>query len=666
MLPYLAKAAPPGSTLVIPVSLEPVFSDVLTLPTDVLPDGLTAAKPSISIGRQEVWARYILDGRPVSVLLTRRIGDCQPGISSRDFCVIADGGHEAGPCLATTIAARLDAVQAAFWVSVVPAAIQPVHSSSEHQGRIIPWFQVAGLFWLVLATILVVVFVRRLLNDGFDAWFIDLILVASSLVVRLLAATWGPGDIFMNLSNVFYGQENLRYGAGADPILVPLVRLLAGDDRTVIAFNLAVGSLCPSLFLAFLRRIDFSEERTRVAAAVMLAFLPLPVRFAGECNRQALVLFLGLAALWGLGGIRRDARFTGFATAVAGASLAFMTRPEGSLILILLGLLAAALAWKRGTWWPILAFATAAAIFIVYYLDFHAGNSTSQTYVSRTPVAIRLAFLASPTAQTWLDPRFTPMIVIMTMAIGIRDSFREDCSVGTWAVFSLIGLGFMYVVMPGSPGGAIQLAHARYQTLSAIPMILLAARGSTGLLGLPFCHLAPRIRVGRCLLGATALLSLVVSSKAVLGPTDVDFEYLALREWVADLPRNSEIHQVYGTGKFRHVEDLSLRSPDYLSRILHRPDVTWLEWPYESGNPENPRFFLLPAACTEARVDVDSAMRFAEFLDACKSGLAAANPTPFRLARFPFRRFMDARTGNGSITVGLYPLSLTDRSGKPD
>jgi hypothetical protein len=577
-------------------------------------------------------------------------------VASRDFCVVPDGGAPAGLSLAAWVAAHLDASTATFWITVVPAAPPQADASPAPARRVVPWFRVAQGLWLVLAAVFVAGLVRRLRRGRLQPWLVHATLLATSLVVRLLVATWGPGDLSLNLDTVFYGRENLRYGTGPDPILIPLVRLLAGDDRTVIAFNLLVGALCPSVLLAFLRRLDFADERTRVIAAILLAFLPLPVRFSGECNRQALTLFLALTSLWGLAGIRRGTVVSGVAITIAAASLTFMTRPEGALVLILLGLLALVLTASRGTGWPVAAAAGAASLFLVYYLDFHLGNATSQTYAARSPGWIRLALLASPTAQTWLDPRFTPMVVLFGMGMGMTGGLRKDFPHRAWAAFSLIGLGFLFAVMPGSEGGILQLANARYQTLSAIPLVLLAAGGASGLCDLPSGPPTTSLRIRRILLGAVALFSVNVASQAVQGPTDADYEYLALREWVADLPPGSEIHHVYGWGRHRKVDDLSLHAPDYLSAVLHRPDVAWYEWPYEPGRPGHPRFFLLPAACTEARVARSQDPAFESFLAACDDGLRAADPTPWRQARFPFRRFLDARVGGGSIPIGLYRL----------
>jgi hypothetical protein len=618
---------------------------------------------NLSQDRSSASFRYILGNDAFDFRLAVRTADCPDGAPSREFCVRPKVAGNSALSLADFAATRLDSGDVAFWIQ--PASSPPEQDPDSHQFS--GWFLYACACWALLALALLLslpgVFARR----SCEAWQTDLILVSASAGIRLLMATFGPGDLVsVEFSNLFRGGESQLYGPGPDPLLLPLIHMMGNGDRTVVVVNLLLGSLCPSLLLGFLRRIPAIPEINRIAAAILLVFLPLPVRYAGEFNRTTLVLFLSLLCLASYAQLLTARRFgtidliRRLATVVAAVSLTAMIRPEGGLILLPLCLLLLTNLDSPGRLRSLAALTLAAAAFGLFYLESLSVNPVLMNYTARTiPFSSRLTSIFNPANQTWLDPGFTPAAWILLSVMGIFRFLRRRDPFGSWALFCLVGLGFYYAIMPTGQEGIVQLASARYQTLAAIPLAILVAEGAAPIIARDAGRPLVVVGIGRILMTILTVLSVLQATRSVTGPTDIDYEYLLLREWLPELPKDSEIHYVHGAGGRRQVFDVSLRPPEFLSFLVNRPDITWHDWPFDPGTPGQPRFFLLPSVCTEADVMLrmtghDPAL--ADVAEACTQASRAASPVPFRFQNVPYRRFLDSRTGNGVIPIGLFPL----------
>lgn len=664
-VPAPSPALPPAR--VLGPAVQARLLPLLTPPPDGIPDVGTVAFLGLSIGRDAVTVRYALPSGEVQLRLIDPDLPCDDCPACASFRVLAPGQGPAR-AIARWVAGRVDGPAATFWTPIVldgtpgrtlQTRIAPSIAQGDPGRGFGPWFRLAQVAWFTLFAALLVALWPGIRAPGPDGPSLAApLLFAGSLLLRLVSANWGPGDMHLYFP-AFYGVEELHYGAGPDPILIPLLRLLEGTERTVIVLNLLAGALCPVMLLAFLDRARFSTPNARLLAAIVLMFLPLPIRHSGEGNRHAVLLFLGLASLWGLAVVESGRRWLGATVAVSATLLTFMTRPEGALIL---GVQACFLASRlhaptRRTAWMSGVFAAGGAVFLAYLFLYHLSNrgvmtSHSEAYFARFTFQRGL----SPATLTWLDPRYTPFAVTLAAALGaVRGLHRRSPEI-TWVFGCLLGMGWFFAAMPTADWGEMQLTNARYQTLS-FPLVAILA-GEGGALVLERLASAARPRRVLAWLGLAAVLGagMVYANRLVLPPTDVDHEYLLMKQWVRDLPPDSEVHFLYGRNEHRTVEDFAFPVPFYLSRIVRRPDVTWHEWPFDASRPGRPRFFFLQSACAEAPRIVLKTAAIDQLGRDCLAAMSLCSPTPFRLSVVPYRVLLDARPRDGSIPIGLFPF----------
>ncbi len=204
--------------------------------------------------------------------------------------------------------------------------------------------------WILLFALLGILSVRLLHDHGTshrkEILFLGA-LAMGSFLIRYFFASWGPGDLQMNLYLAFsdIGQSDLKYGAAPSAFLALLFHILPASFDTVVFVNLVLGSLAPVL-MVLMSRAWFGRRDVAWWAGVLLAVQPLLIRHAGVTNRQPFVLFTALVALatlaFFLSGRHRH-RWIALLTSGLAVLLCVRTRPE-AVFLFMPGLLLVVLA----------------------------------------------------------------------------------------------------------------------------------------------------------------------------------------------------------------------------------------------------------------------------------------------------------------------------------
>lgn len=655
LLPLSESEARPGGGG--PSSLDVIRSERASLvagglkaAVGVVPRTCGARLEAISILQSTILVSVFMETGSADFLIERRHGACDKGTSFPRVCVTATCTGSCCDALTGAIGSRATRDAGRIWSTPRPPWLEGI------QG---PWMIIASLCWIVLLVVLGIVLVGRVRNGHWDRLSASLVLFLSGFAVRLLVATWGPGALSPNLIGVMAHGSHDTYGVGPYPLLALLLSCFGGADRTLIITNLFLGALCPVVLHSLVRRLAGGGERVAVLAAMVLLFLPLPIRFAGEGNRQPLVLLLTLVALWGAARIEHRRVLLGLAATLAAAFLAFLTRPEAAMLLVPLGLMALVrFAWD-GLRWPLVAVGIAFTGFATYLLlGPYDLTNTSGMHLAEQRIGLEhLRNVLDPTYQSWLDPRFTPGAFILLLMLGGIASMRARRADGLLALGILVFLGPLYSLLPSASDQGFSIENVRFQTLATIAVAILAAVGA-----LVIIERLADVRPSRKALLAGIAAAFVAftagwSYRFVLGPTDADQEYGLLRQWVIELPAGAEIHFISGD------MDISLRAPIALSRILDRRDVTWHAWTPDRGRSDKPRFLLYPAYCGHRKMP---AVVGHELLDArCRNAMREADPVPFRFGWVTSRRFVDATPSDEWLPVGLYKLPNTADSAEP-
>lgn len=657
--PVRADGPKGNSSHGIPPEAGPLLLERLKVPGGSIPEAGQATLLSISIRKADVEIHYDTEQGPARFLVRRHEGGCDGGVASRWVCVESDCARVACTAIARWIGRRIDAEAGNIW--------QSLPSVSWWRSIRGTWVGIAGACWVVLLVVLLAAAVRRIRNREWDLLWIDLVLVLSALAVRLLVATWGPGALSPNLTSLMTAREQDSHGVGPYPLAALLLALFDGGDRPFVVMNLVAGSLAPALLHAFLRCTGSGGRRLGILAALVLVFLPLPIRFAGEANRQTLILFLSLVSLWGVARIRRGAVWTSLGAATVGTLLTFMTRPEGVLLFVPLGLLALVRFGREGTTLSLGAVGVSLVGFVFYFLALpHEFGNTSGLHLTQTALGwFHFKSLISPVFQSWLNPGFTPFAFILLMFLGALVAVRDRRFIGLWALAFLVFLGPIFSLYPPGLGGKVDIENVRFQTLSFVSLSILAALGTMAVLDrLNGLQKAGRL-MGGALLAAVVVVSCFRSYGQVLGPVDIDHEYAYLTRWVTELPQDAEVHYIDQWGDGRVSSDISLRAPAAgLSWVLGRPDVTWHSWPYDPGRPGRPRFLLFPALCGHARTIKDEG-DLSMLVEKCELLLRVADPVPFRQGWVTARRFVDSRPDARWLPIGLFRYPVPGEEGSP-
>jgi hypothetical protein len=427
-----------------------------------------------------------------------------------------------------------------------------------------------------------------------------MLLFGLSLTLRVICRVGGPGDLRMNLQDVFTGVPDFHYGWAPYALLKLLFLVFPTADTTIVVINLLLGSLAPVLLVLFVREHRDGELFPFLAGG-LLAAQPLLVRFSGDMNRQTIVLTLALYSLWQLARYCRHGRSVDLVLQTIAALLCVQSRPEALLFIgvivayLLLSPLKQALPESPG----VLRRRSLAAVLAQVPLVISALGS--MLLIARRPddrwvlgsELIDTLYIPSASNTVFLDPDFTPFVVIALAATGLLFGLIRRSRLVIWAAVCFYG-----VMLPASsmPTEGLEMASARYQTLALVFGVVLAAYCCSCL-----AALGPRVgKTAVAVLLTTALAAVGWSSigpfERVTAPRTVDEEYQFIRNALQWVPDGSTIlYQHAGGGD----EDLGQWMPWFLSSMLgYRHE--WRVWSLEEIDDVEMPVYYHTANCSLA------------------------------------------------------------------
>ncbi|MBI5241947.1 MAG: glycosyltransferase family 39 protein [Elusimicrobia bacterium] len=253
-------------------------------------------------------------------------------------------------------------------------------------------------------------------------------------------------------------------------------------------FNAAVGALgVGAVFLtAYLAAGDATAA---LAAALLLCFFPLHLKFSGSASPDGLALLsvtLSLAAALAAARLR-TARSMGLFLAAAGWAL--LVRPESGLAVVFQGALLARRSPRCGFlgWGPLLVLLLPGLLYLPHIAAFDV-----ETYGSGGSVPGRLLLLRG--LRFWLDGRSVPAAVVLLAALGWHRASREDLVPDWWWPAYFLSFLFLYSFI--NRGDISQGDFQRFNLQLCLPVLLLAGMGCRAAL-----RAAREMRRGRAAVG---------------------------------------------------------------------------------------------------------------------------------------------------------------------
>lgn len=521
-------------------------------------------------------------------------------------------------------------------------------------------YRVLAVTWCVLVPALL--WMTYPWRPRLDPAYVVIFLVA--LLLRYTLTTWGPGDLSMNLDSVFNAEAPFStYGNAPAPLLRLAIWLAPGSDRTVMVVSMILGALAPVALAVFAQQAGCTRV-TALASAAFLAATPLMVRFSGEGNRQAYLMFLSVVAL---GALARSAstnsrRVAARIVYMTAALLCLRCRPEAMLFLPMAFFYSLVQRDRSLATWSIhAATALVALLFFFRPLLFGMGNPLAASSLGFPSSIVELIELG-----VIFDRDYTPLALMALFGFGIlaQDKSAAETRVMHWALATLGVLLLAYALIAQSADG-LRLSSARYQTFSLVPFLMVAAIGC----GRVWERLRSRSLPIR-LMQAGALAALVVISwqwpmRAVTAKCTVDREYAFVRETIPMLPPDAVIFYVAAVDESGMNVDTGLRPPIFLSSALGLPTQRWVAWwpgreseatiAHPQADDGAPRFYYHSANCWAlpnfgARDDVRA------MLALCRVALAAHGAKPFRMDALPVHPFAHDLYNPDPVPVGFYRL----------
>ena len=532
--------------------------------------------------------------------------------------------------------------------------VKPPRWFGRHPAEV--WLLVNQVLWVAFGILISWVLLAWIRRGSWERAFLEgAALLGAALGLRVLVATWGPGDLFLNVAEVFWRQPATFYGNAPDGLLIMLLRVLPARIETLVMVTLVLGSLSVVMVRLLAAELVPGDRVFAWAAALILMVQPVLVRFSGEANRQMYVLFFGVTALWAW--LRWERRGRALDAAVAGfaATLCVHSRPEAFPILLLL-VLATALrvggrAKPAGSW---MVLAAVMAGYAAYYRTIFHTSSMESVYVGNLMTFDR--FFLGPEVNLWLDPAFTPAALIVLLVAGLGLGAWQRKRWIAWAAAGLLGLAFIASSMPTGENGGRQLASARYQTLAVLLATLLAAWGFSEIVRFA----GPWARRARAGAAAGLVIAVVATGilpfRGVTKPTTLDHEYRLMKQWILELPPRAEVFQPYN---YRY-NDLGLRGVVHLGRTLGREDVNWFNWPEDWRPSTNPQLFWRQSSCSlaehVAEIFPDKDQSTHALARVCEEVSEHLEEHQLLSAELPFRVFLNADRDRGTLQVGMYGI----------
>ena len=634
-----------------------------------------------------MFATYISPGQePLKLTLLPPSTSCSLRINSKHACVDYTT-EEPGQLMAEVVVGRIAMLAEPLWVTPgdsldavsverrelaegegadVGGEPDPLSGTNDMNG---PESIFLSLCWLLLVVMLVAQAFQAStrLQRPLVATYLPLLI--GSLAIRFFLATWGPGDI-RQLDGGFIVDGAL--GSSYGQTTVVLARFLTfipiPRDHLLVLISLLGGSIAPLLVLAGAYRLGLSRFGS-LSVALVICFHPWLVRSAGEGSRMGLVLFLGAVYLWALVERRPGRRLLAYVTACCAAALLLRTRPETVLFVgfgVGLQFLFPPMAGKRDLAYRGLATFVLATLALLQLALLNEsgglGQADSATSNALSMMLSMAEFPYSPSVMNHLDPNFTPIAAIAVYFVGVFVAFWKRTGWMLWTVACLLLYSIPLLGVPRAPDGLMQLASARYQTLTYIPFALIAGVGMEWLVArclefrVPYWHR----RIAIIVVVGGLVASWVPPLVGVTQPTAQDDEYRMLREALVKLPANSRVYSIY-----EFPADVGLVPPDSLTGALDREDVVWRRWPVDLQTSDSPQFLATQSACEfllyKARADSSFATAVGsepgyQACIAARQLVDSVVPPPFTEQTIELRDYLMAGESRGQATIGLYRL----------
>ena len=649
---------------VIKPGLESTFDEHLQLTPGQWLKEHPYAVAGIDIEQTRVVVHLTGSGLPrTSIRLEHSTASCAPGDRVGQFIICHEPDDKMAPGVTAALVPGIRQLTGRVWSDMRPpadvspgggtgsAAEMPVNRPAAF------WYRVSQL--LVLAFFLFFLPLMLLsawrMGSRTDRGVVALLFLAA-LLVRVQHATWGCGDYFLNVSEVFtrslpYAEE---YGNVPNALLAFLLLLLPATVATIAAVNLVLSGLAVVIFYLFLREAG-KDWAGSFFAAVALAFTPLLVRYGGEATRQMPVLFFAIAAFWALARFQRTSYWVDGTAALLATALCAGCRPEAGMVVGFFVLYAvfSRVSTPRARTLALAAGALAAFFGIVYWMGYlgDTGRVSSDADMLFRPQG---KGLFSPETCLWLNLDATSVVAMVMAGVGVVAAVIRVRTVALWAAVCLV-VHTLFAAPWGVAAHNINMVVARFQTLGLLFFAVLAGQGMESAVNL--CRrFAPvtAVPVAALLLAGLTWGSALPPHSEVLGKTTVDHEFRFIRETLPELPRGAVIYYVPIN------LDFALSPPEYLSVILDRADIAWRRFPDDWTPAPLPTFLLVNSACVYAgpRGDVLAWKHFEANRD-LSGDCSFATPAigkPVAVARVPYRPFMEIDQMFGEIEIGLYEL----------
>lgn len=465
------------------------------------------------------------------------------------------------------------------------------------------------------------------------------LLFTGAMALRLMLAPWGPGDFNVNVCLPAYGE--------APCLVIRAIGAIIGlSPKVPIFVSLVFGSLAAAFLVPMALALGM-DRRTALAAGLLLAVTPLAVRSSGDGERQSFVLLLSILATASLavwGHLRNVPALVAF---LSGGLLCTASHPSALLYLPV-------------AWVTLVVFerpqerlrAAGAVLALTGFV------------VAFVPVSMKLMHMAKgyapwrlPGAATtvWLNTDFTAIAVLGLMVVGALTGIVGRDRVVTWAIAAAV-----VVAVPAirHPIAEMNLASARYQTLS-LPMVsLIAAFGITRVLE-AMSRYGGRKAV---LCGATILAVMVVGTsvepmRATMARRTIDYEYEFLSKVVTKLPSNARIYIVNPPG---HVEN-GLRFLEEISRFSGMEGQRWVQVPPGPLADLSGAFYYRQPVCSSDGETPGAAAMVAQ----CERIERSLRLRPLAETTVPAKRFAREGYAGPYVRLGIYYILPFDQATEP-